>query len=398
MKVLLIDVNCKHSSTGKIVYDLYTELNNSGNEAAVCYGRGPLVKEKNIFKFGLDLETYFHAGMTRITGLTGYFSIVSTLRLINFIEKFGPNVVHIHELHAYFVNIGRLMNYLKEKNIKTIWTFHCEFMYTGKCGHAHDCEKWKKECYKCPQLRVYPKSLIFDFTHFMHLKKKQYFEGFDNLTIVTPSEWLANRVRLSFINNKNVRVVYNGIDYDKIFYPRDTTQLKEYLGITDQIVVLSVASSLMSQDKGGDFVIEIAKRLSNKNFRFIMIGVDNPNQINLNNVTALGAIKDQMKLAEYYSLANVTLLLSRKETFSLVAAESIACGTPILGFESGASKEVIGENGILVEYGNINKIEKILLDFEKTKLPRIVNSADIQKFSKEGMFKRYLNVYLGVSK
>lgn len=395
MKVLLIDVNCKHSSTGKIVYDLYTELNNSGNEAAICYGRGQLIKEHNIFKFGLDIETLFHAGMTRLTGLTGYFSIISTLRLINYIERFGPDVVHIHELHAYFVNIGRLMSYLKKKNIKTVWTFHCEFMYTGKCGHAHDCEKWKKECHKCPQLRVYPKSLILDFTHFMHLKKKRYFEGFNNLTIITPSEWLANRVRLSFLNNKNVKVVYNGIDCDKIFYPRDTTLLKESLGITDQVVVLSVASSLMSQDKGGDLVIEIAKRLSNENFRFIMIGVDNPDQINFENVNALTVLKDQMKLAEYYSLANVTLLLSKKETFSLVAAESIACGTPILGFESGASKEVIGNNGILVKYGEIDEVVEILLDYQQSNLPRISNKSDAQKFTRNEMFNRYLNVYEG---
>ena len=394
MKVLLIDVNCKHSSTGKIVYDLYTELNNSGNEAAICYGRGPLIKEKNIFKFGIDLETLIHAGMTRLTGLTGFFSILSTLRLINHVEKFKPDVVHIHELHAYFVNIGRLMNYLKDKNIKTVWTFHCEFMYTGKCGHAHDCEKFKKECNNCPQLREYPKSLIFDFTHYMHLRKKQYFKGFNNLTIVTPSEWLANRVRYSFLKNADIRVVYNGIDNEKVFYPRDITHLKNELGITNQTVVLSIASNLMSPDKGGELVLKIAKQLENENFKFIMIGVDKPEQQNLNNVISYEVIKDQTKLAEFYSLANITLQLSRKETFSLVAAESIACGTPVLGFESGATKEVIGQNGMLIEYGNIEKIKKILLDFDKNKSPRIVNESDTLRFTKKEMFKKYFEIYM----
>lgn len=394
MKVLLIDVNCKHSSTGKIVYDLYTELNNSGNEAAICYGRGPLIKEKNIFKFGIDLETLIHAGMTRLTGLTGFFSILSTLRLINHVEKFKPDVVHIHELHAYFVNIGRLMNYLKDKNIKTVWTFHCEFMYTGKCGHAHDCEKFKKECNNCPQLREYPKSLIFDFTHYMHLSKKQYFEGFNNLTIVTPSEWLENRVRYSFLKNADIRVVYNGIDSEKVFYPRDITHLKNELGITNQTVVLSIASNLMSPDKGGGLVLKIAKQLENENFKFIMIGVDKPEQQNLNNVISYEVIKDQTKLAEFYSLANITLQLSRKETFSLVAAESIACGTPVLGFESGATKEVIGQNGMLIEYGNIEKIKKILLDFDKNKLPRIVDESDTLRFTKKEMFKKYFDIYM----
>ncbi len=398
MKVLLIDVNCKHSSTGKIVYDLYTELNNSGNEAAICYGRGPLIKEKNIFKFGIDLETLFHAGMTRLTGLTGFFSILSTLRLINHIEKFKPDVVHIHELHAYFVNIGRLMNYLEDKKIKIVWTFHCEFMYTGKCGHAHDCEKFKKECNNCPQLREYPKSLIFDFTHYMHLRKKQYFKGFNNLTIVTPSEWLANRVRYSFLKNADIRVVYNGIDSENVFYPRDITHLKNELGITNQTVVLSIASNLMSPDKGGELVLKIAKQLENENFKFIMIGVDKPEQQNLNNVISYEVIKDQTKLAEFYSLANITLQLSRKETFSLVAAESIACGTPVLGFESGATKEVIGQNGMLIEYGNTEKIKRILLDFEKSGFPRIVDEADTLRFTKKVMFKKYFNIYNEVQK
>ena len=398
MKVLLIDVNCKHSSTGKIVYDLYTELNNSGNEAAICYGRGPLIKEKNIFKFGIDLETLFHAGMTRLTGLTGFFSILSTLRLINHIEKFKPDVVHIHELHAYFVNIGRLMNYLEDKKIKIVWTFHCEFMYTGKCGHAHDCDKFKKECNNCPQLREYPKSLIFDFTHYMHLRKKQYFKGFNNLTIVTPSEWLANRVRYSFLKNADIRVVYNGIDSENVFYPRDITHLKNELGITNQTVVLSIASNLMSPDKGGELVLKIAKQLENENFKFIMIGVDKPEQQNLNNVISYEVIKDQTKLAEFYSLANITLQLSRKETFSLVAAESIACGTPVLGFESGATKEVIGQNGMLIEYGNTEKIKRILLDFEKSGFPRIVDEADTLRFTKKVMFKKYFNIYNEVQK
>lgn len=398
MKVLLIDVNCKNNSTGKIVYDLYTELNNSGNEAAICYGRGPLIKEKNIFKFGLDIETLFHAGMTRLTGLTGYFSIISTLRLINYIERFGPDVVHIHELHAYFVNIGRLMNYLKGKNIKTVWTFHCEFMYTGKCGYAHDCCKFTKECHDCPQLRDYPKSLSFDFTRYMHSRKKKYFEGFDNLTIVTPSEWLAKRVRFSFLKNFNINVVYNGIDCEKIFFPRDTNQLKKELGISNQIIILSIATNLMLPDKGGELVLKIAKQLENENFIFIMIGVDKPLQIDLDNVIPYGKINNQDVLAEFYSLANVTLLLSKKETFSLVSAESIACGTPILGFESGASKEVIGDNGILIENGNINKIVKILLDFPKNNLPRIVNTLHTQKFTKREMFKRYFDIYMEVKK
>ena len=187
MKVLLIDVNCKYSSTGKIVYDLFRKLKVEGHEAAVCYGRGEVIREEGIYKFGLDWETRIHAGLARITGLNGYFSPISTKRLIRFIEKFQPDVIHIHELHAYFVNLKPLINYIKLKKIKVVWTFHCEYMYTGKCGHAYECLNFQKGCGDCPAVKDYPKSLFFDKTRKM-LKDKKELLGDLDFTIVTPSQ------------------------------------------------------------------------------------------------------------------------------------------------------------------------------------------------------------------
>ncbi len=198
MKVLLIDVNCKKSSTGKIVYDLYQRLKDNGHEVAICYGRGDIVEGDNIFKFGIDLETNIHAGLARLIGLNGYFSPISTNRLIGFIDEFNPDVVHIHELHAYFVNFKPLLSYLERKKVKVIWTFHCEYMYTGKCGHAYECEHWKSECGQCPAIKEYPKSLFFDFTKKMFQDKKSSLLNMD-FTIVTPSNWLAERVKMSFL-------------------------------------------------------------------------------------------------------------------------------------------------------------------------------------------------------
>jgi len=396
MKVLLIDVNCKHSSTGKIVYDLYTELNNSGNEAAICYGRGPLIKEKNIFKFGIDIETLFHAGMTRLTGLTGFFSILSTFRLINYFEKFKPDVVHIHELHAYFVNIGRLMNYLKEKNIKTVWTFHCEFMYTGKCGHAHDCEKFKKECHNCPQLREYPTSLTFDFTRYMHTRKKQYFQGFNNLTIVTPSKWLANRVRYSFLAKKNIQVVFNGID-TSVFDYKDFSDLQTKHNITNEKIILSVGSNLMTLNKGGQYVIELAKRFTGQNYKFIMIGVDNIDNTVSDNVIMLQKIIDKNELVKYFSMADITLLTSKRETFSLVAIESILCNSYIIGFKAGAPEEVVPKDqGVFVKYGDLDALEHEIRSYLSMKQidKKDKNNIELKKrFDNSRMFNEYLTIY-----
>ena len=271
-RVLLIDVNCKFSSTGKIVYNLFKGLKEDGREAAICYGRGDEILEDGIYKFGLDWETNIHAGLARITGYNGCFSPISTRRLIAYIEKFKPDVIHIHELHAYFVNIKPLLEYIKKKKIKVVWTFHCEYMYTGKCGYAYDCKKYISGCENCPAIKEYPKSMIFDKTKQMYLKKKQLLEDMD-IDIVTPSKWLADRVKLSFLKDKNIQVIHNGIDID-IFHPMDTVDLKQQLNISkDEKVVVAIAPDIMIERKGGKQVLQLAKQMSDQKIVFVLVGV-----------------------------------------------------------------------------------------------------------------------------
>jgi len=399
LKVLLIDVNCKNSSTGKIVYDLYTDLKNSGHTAAICYGRGPIIEEPDIYKFSSDIEMYLHALLTRLTGLTGCFSPFATHNLIKFMKRYKPDAVHIHELHAYFVNLAPVINYLKCNNIKTVWTFHCEFMYTGKCGHAYDCEKWKTQCGHCPQVKEYPASWGLDFTRKMFKDKKALFAGFDNLTIVTPSQWLADRVKQSFLGDKTIQVVYNGIDTDNIFHPRKFDHLKEKYNITDEKIILSVAPGLMEPGKGGRYVIALAEKMHNEKVKFILIGVDDPSGKFADNVIILGRIKNQIELSEYYSMADITILVSMKETFSLICAESLACGTPIAGFDSGAPKEVAPEGyGSFVPYGEIDTLERTIR--QALEHPEVYKSKDecvsfCQKhYAKQIMYSNYLKLYL----
>lgn len=401
MKILFIDVNCKQGSTGKIVYDLYNECNINGYTAAVCYGRGAVINEPNILKFSSDIEVYVHAFLTRITGLTGCYSFFATEKLIKFIESFKPDVVHIHELHAYFVNISPLLNYLKKNGIKTVWTFHCEFMYTGKCGHAYECEKWKTECGKCPNVKGYPSSLFFDYTKKMYNDKKKLFNYYDNLTIVTPSKWLADRVNLSFLSKKGVEVVHNGIDTQDIFKPRNCEHLKSKHAISNEKVVLAVAPGLLSEEKGGRYILEIAKRMKDENIKFILIGVDEKDEKFDSNVIALGRTANQLELAEYYTLADITVLPSKKETFSLICAESLACGTPIVGFDSGAPSEVAPEGyGIFVPYGNINELENTLrLALNKRNTLRDSKecvSFSRKRYDKSVMINKYIDIYKSV--
>lgn len=270
-KVLLIDVNCKYSSTGKIVYNLFHGLKKDGREAAVCYGRGEEIHEDGIYKFGLDWETNIHAGLSRVTGYNGCFSPISTRRLIKYIEEFQPDVIHIHELHAYFVNIKPLLEYIKKKKIKVVWTFHCEYMYTGKCGYAYECQKYRNGCGQCPAIKEYPKSIYVDRTKQMYLMKKRLMEDFD-VDIITPSKWLADRVKLSFFKEKNIEVIHNGIDTN-VFKPEETSKLRKELNIPkENKIVVSIAPDIMIERKGGKQVLKLAEAMSEQPITFVLVG------------------------------------------------------------------------------------------------------------------------------
>ncbi len=397
MKVLFVDVNYKNSSTGKIVYDLSEQLKQNGHQAKVLFGRGVAIDNNSAHRIASVPEVYFDALMTRVTGLVGNHSHFSTNKLISEIESYEPDVVHLHELHGYYINIRQVIEYLKVRNIPVAWTFHCEFMYTGKCGYAYECEQWKTECIKCPQLKEYPASMYFDFTNFMFNQKKLYMDNFHNLEIVTPSKWLADRVKLSFLKDKNISVIHNGIDTTDIFYPRETEHLIKKHNLADKKIIVAVAPDIMNERKGGDWVLKLAARFDNS-YRFIMIGlkddIDNPPE----NVIGIKRTENQVELAEYYSISDLSLLTSLKETFSLVTAESLACGTPVIGFDSGAPVEVAPLGyGCFVPYGDIGALEVSIRKFYNKKLvfkdSLECRNFAISRYSKEQMYLDYFNVY-----
>lgn len=396
MRILLIDVNCKKNSTGKIVYDLYQCLKADGHEVAICYGRGDLVEEDNIFKFGIDIETNIHAGLSRMVGLNGYFSPISTKRLLNYIEKFNPDVVHIHEIHAYFVNFKPLLQYLNRKKIKVIWTFHCEYMYTGKCGYAYECESWKFECGQCPYVNEYPKSLFLDFTKKMFRDKKLLLTDMD-FTIVTPSNWLAERVRLSFLKDKKIVVVHNGIETNGIFYPRtfsEISRLKEKYVLTDKKIILAVAPNIMSERKGGTVVIEVSKRFRGENTHFVLVGTDTDESIE-DNITFIKRTADQNELALWYSAADVFLICSKRENFPTTCLEAMCCGTPIVGIDAGGTKETAPPPfGTFCMMGDIDGLEKAIRNYLAVDKPaKAIRDMGCRLYDKKVMYKSYLELY-----
>lgn len=397
LRVAHVDVNFGSGSTGTIVQSIHDQLKKRGHASHAFYGRGPFVKSNDVTKISSIFGTLIDVFMTRITGFSGVYSARSTKRLITAVRKFQPDVVHLHELHGHYLNYYKFVNYLDKKNIPIVWTLHCEYLYTGKCGYSLECKKWELACSACPQVSSYPKSWIFDRSNTQFYKKKRLFTSLQNVQFASVSNWLMDRYKRSFLKHQPVRVVYNGIN-TSVFFPRLLTKHQIVVEAKDKFICLSVAPDIMSERKGGRWIIELAKQFSNFPILFIMIGVDNFVADCPENVVQVGRIYDPVKLSEYYSIADILLLTSERETFSLVCVESLSCGTPVIGFASGGPAEVACEPfGQFAPYGDLKAIGDLLnrAFTNPGSLPSGDSCRDyaVSKFSVERMADQYLELY-----
>ena len=395
----IIQVNCvyPYGSTGKIVEDINKELENKNIESIICYGRGEKINKKNVYKTCSEFYSHLNNIYSRLTGYMYGGCLLSTKKLINIIKKEKPNVVHLHCINGYFVNIYKLLTWLKNNNIYTVLTLHAEFMYTANCGYAYDCEKWKTGCGNCPRLREETKSLFIDNTSSSWKKMKSAFEGFDNLFVVSVSPWLMNRAKKSpILKDSRHKVILNGIDTN-IFKKYDTSYLKKEMNLSSyKIIFHSTAyfSAEKNHRKGGYYVLKIAERLKNDNVKIVIAGdydkeIDKPD-----NVIFLGKISNQEELAKLYSMADLFLITSKRETFSMPVAESLCCGTPVVGFKAGAPEQIsIKEYSEFINFGDIDELLKVIYKYLNIPKDDKISDISIKKYSKETMAREYLELY-----
>lgn len=409
MKVLQVNVVYKNGSTGKITADIHTQLLKNGIESVVCYGRGSKVDEPYVYKTCGELYAKMNNAFSRITGIMYAGCLFSTRKLINIIKREKPDIVHLQCINGYFVNIYKLVTWLKKNKINTILTLHAEFMYTGGCGHAFDCEQWRKQsgicCTDCPRWKKETKSIFFSRTSTMWKKMKKAFDGFDKdkLTIVSVSPWLMDRAKSSQIfRNYNHKVIYNGLD-TSVFKLYDTTEVKKKYNLTDEKIIFHATPSFSDDPnniKGGCYVIDLAKRMINDNVKIFVAGNYKKGMNLPKNIILLGRIKDQVELAKLYSMADVTVLTSKKETFSMVVAESLCCGTPVVGFKAGGPEQIaIKEYSQFVEYGDVELLEKHVKNFIDCFLnKKNISEASRNCYSKKTMCNNYLYIYKEILK
>jgi glycosyltransferase involved in cell wall biosynthesis len=324
---------------------------------------------------------------------------LSTTKLIQIIKKEKPDIVHLQCINSSFVNIYRLITYLKNHQIKPILTLHAEFMYTANCGSAFDCNKWETGCGHCPRLKQETRSLFFDATAYSWRRMKRAFDGFkENLVIASVSPWLMQRAKLSpILADKKHVVVMNGLDTE-VFHHYSINHLRAELGIRNDEKVIFHATPNFTDNpkhiKGGRFVIELAKRMPH--VHFVVAGpIYGESPKVPSNVLLLGTVTDSNRLAMLYSMADMTLLTSKKETFSMVCAESLSCGTPVVGFQAGAPEQIsLPDYSCFVEYGNIDSLQHATEKF----LTQSFNHKEVEekareRYSKEVMAQNYIKLY-----
>lgn len=399
MKVLQANCVYKKGSTGKITYDIHSELLKRGIESVVCYGRGEKINEPHVYKTCGEGYSKTNHLLSEFTGVMYGGCFFSTNKLIKIIKKEKPDVVHLQCINGYFVNIYRLVSWLKKHDIKTVLTLHAEFMYTANCGYALDCDKWQTGCGHCPRLKQETKSFFIDGTHKSWMKMKKAFDGFnDNLVVTSVSPWLMERAKLSpILNDKKHEVVLNGVNTD-VFHFYDTSELRSQMGLNGVKVIFHATPSFddnINNIKGGYYVLKIAEKMLDENVKFVIAG-NHPDGLKVPpNVILLGKVSDQELLAKYYSMADVTLLTSKKETFSMVTAESLCCGTPVVGFKAGAPEQIaIPEYSSFVDFGDLDSLREEVKGKISSNIliEKIVLEAS-KKYSKKKMVIDYVGIY-----
>lgn len=401
MRVMQINAVYGFGSTGVIVKDLY-DISRKNEIYSIVACQVASTINNDIYLIGNKIDWKLHALFTRLSGKQAYASSFATIKLLNYLDKEKPDIVHLHNLHANYVNLNMLLKYLAKKNIAVVITLHDCWFFTGKCFHfvSCGCEKWKTGCGKCPQNKKNVKSLFFDRTSSVFEDKKKYFQAIPNLTVVGCSDWIKGLAEQSPIfQGKYITRIYNGVD-TSIFYPRQQTIFRRVNQLDDKFVILGMANKWMKSENA-ELVRKLFDNLK-EDEQIVIVGCSEQQKIELKKyqrVSAVGFIKDRDILADIYSASDVFVNMTYEDTLPTVNMEAICCGTPVITFNSCGSLELVheGVTGYVISQGSqpelfnaLYKIKAHLIDRE--------NCAEEGKkwFDKNQQYKEYIKLYCAI--
>ncbi len=392
-------INCGLvGSTGRIMMQIADCAAANGHKVCLAVSGLPVNKtiktSHPIFIIGNEFTRKCNVALGRITGLTNCFAFFSTKRLLKQFDTFKLDLIHLHNLHESYINLPLLFKYIKKKNIKVVWTLHDCWPFTGHCAKFPNivCDKWKKECNKCPQRKEYTRSYFIDNSKYMYKLKKRIFSGVKNMTIVTPSKWLAGLVKDSFLNQYKIKVINNGIDLS-VFKPTKSNFRKKYNIPESKFIVLGVKFT-WNNAVGYDVFLKLPELLGEK-FQVVMVGdsKDIAKEMPAEIIT-IDRTNSAEELAEIYTAADLFINPARDDNYPTVNMEAIACGTPIITSDVGGCPETVLDGCGCVVPVDANfiaeEIKKIAMEMPFSSEKCIMNS---KSYNMSTNFNKYIKLY-----
>lgn len=392
MRIMQIN-SVPYGSTGRIMFAIAGQARRMGHTVFCTTGFSwHKADQPHYFLTSGIVEKELHTVLAKCTGYNGYFSHHATRRLLRFMDSYRPDVIHLHNLHGWYLNLPMLFHYIKANRIPVVWTLHDCWAFTGQCAHFAyaGCGRWREGCGHCPQLNRYPQSYV-DRTEFLLREKRELFSGVERMTIVTPSQWLAGMAGQSFLGEYPIRVIPNGIDLDT-FRPRERSDLSFDTGGKKLILGVSLG---WDQRKGLDVFTELADRLGPA-YQIVLVGTDRETDRSLpEGIISIHRTHDRRELAELYSAADVFVNPTREDTFPTVNLEALACGTPVITFENGGSAECLDEScGCAVPPEDIAALQREILRVCTTSpYSRAACRERAKGFDADEQFKKYIGLY-----
>ena len=401
MKVLQINAVYGSGSTGRTVKELDEFLIQKGCVSLLATPSA--CKKDNVYVIGDTLDQKFHALRSRITGKQAVYSNFATNKLLKWIKSEKPDVVHLRNLHANYINVNKLLRFLGKEDIPTVVSLHDCWIFTGKCTHytTAKCYKWQTGCHHCPQLKKDIPSWFFDRTAKMWKDKKELFSAIPRLAVVGVSNWITNEGKKSFLGNANIiKRIYNWIDLD-VFYPRTDNVFAKYGVLEDKFTVLCIGAGWRDGTARFEDLLRLSNRLP-KDMQIVLVGGVETKKKLPSNVKAIGYVNSVDELAKLYSQASAYVHLSREDTFGKVIAEAMACGTPAIVYNSTACPELIGDNcGYVVKTGDLDAVVDALLKVAKdgkAKYAKYCVEFVKENFEKEKLLSETLDLYKSLVK
>lgn len=391
MKVLQINTVVNSGSTGRIAEDIGKTLIDSGYESCIAYGRGDRPSASKLFKIGNSKDIYAHYFKTLLFDQHGLGSKKSTLKLLEHIRRINPDLIHLHNIHGYYINYQLLFEFLNKTKIKLVWTLHDSWSYTGHCSfyESVNCEKWKIECSNCPKTKMYPKSIYLDNSKSNFNLKKNLFSK-SNAVIVTPSKWLAKEVSGSFLKNLSCRVINNGLNLE-VF----KSSFFNFKPVNKKKVVLGVAS-IWDERKGLKDFIKLSN-LIKQEFIVVLIGLNDKQIKSLpNHIKGIKRTENIDELVSWYQNAFVFFNPTYQDNFPTTNIEALACGTPVITYETGGSPEAVdSKTGFVLLKGAYNLVPEILkeIDGNYHNYSLFARQRAEKLFNKNDRYQDYINLY-----